>query len=386
MQLYEPREDSFLLLKHVKDYAQGNVLDMGTGSGILAAEAKKYARFVLGIDVQESVVDYCKQKYAGVKNLFFKQSDVFSTVDRTFDVIFFNPPYLPTDNLHPDPCLDGGKQGYELIVRFLSAASHVLKPTGKILLLFSSLSKKDKVEEFIGKYGFVFRQLDEQYVGGFETLYVYLIEKSPWLQAVEKKKVTFVSYYAKGKRGIVFQGLLKGKRVAIKITHPASTAVNRIEHEITTLKRLEKEKIAPKVLFTGDDFFVMEFIEGKKIVDFLQAAAKNEICVVLEKLLLMMYRLDQLQITKEEMTRPLKHILVQEDGTVRLLDFERAHISLQPQNVTQFCQFLTTRKMTDMLILKQLHLPREDVVKLTQMYKKDKDKRHLDKIIHKLYE
>ena len=43
MEVYEPREDSLIVKVHIKDYAKGRVLDIGTGSGILAEEAKRYA-------------------------------------------------------------------------------------------------------------------------------------------------------------------------------------------------------------------------------------------------------------------------------------------------------------------------------------------------------
>lgn len=42
-EIYEPREDSFLLLEQIKKHIRKNdkVLDVGTGSGILALEASK---------------------------------------------------------------------------------------------------------------------------------------------------------------------------------------------------------------------------------------------------------------------------------------------------------------------------------------------------------
>ena len=38
-EIYEPREDTYLILEAVKKYSSGNVLDVGTGSGILALAA-----------------------------------------------------------------------------------------------------------------------------------------------------------------------------------------------------------------------------------------------------------------------------------------------------------------------------------------------------------
>ena len=44
--IYDPAEDSFLILKHIKDFAHDKkVLDLGTGSGVLAREASKYTKW-----------------------------------------------------------------------------------------------------------------------------------------------------------------------------------------------------------------------------------------------------------------------------------------------------------------------------------------------------
>src|SRR3989338_2565592 len=60
--IYEPKEDSFLLEKEVKDYSRGKVvLDMGAGSGILGIAAlKSGAKSVVFADVDEEPVNYLK--------------------------------------------------------------------------------------------------------------------------------------------------------------------------------------------------------------------------------------------------------------------------------------------------------------------------------------
>jgi len=42
----------------------------------------------------------------------------------------FNPPYLP-DGKVKDAALDGGKNGYNLICKFLHEAKRFLRPQGK---------------------------------------------------------------------------------------------------------------------------------------------------------------------------------------------------------------------------------------------------------------
>ncbi|MFH1823361.1 MAG: HemK2/MTQ2 family protein methyltransferase [archaeon] len=130
--MYEPREDSFLLQSVVKKYAKGKVLDMGTGSGIIADEVKKYTSDVLAVDIDEECVKKSKEKAV--------VSDLFSNIKEKFDVIFFNPPYLPSEIKYPD--LDAGKN-CEVVNKFLEDAKNHLNKNGKIIILVSSLTKVD---------------------------------------------------------------------------------------------------------------------------------------------------------------------------------------------------------------------------------------------------
>ena len=53
MDIYKPREDSILILKEIRPYAIGNVLDIGTGPGLLAIEASRTADHVYAIDINK---------------------------------------------------------------------------------------------------------------------------------------------------------------------------------------------------------------------------------------------------------------------------------------------------------------------------------------------
>jgi len=177
--MYEPCEDSKLIKKHIKDYAFGNVLDMGTGSGILAIEAKKYADNVIAVDIDSDVIKKLKIQLKDHK-IKFIQSDLFdcfkkdNNLIKKFDLIVFNPPYLPQDKGIEDRALYGGKKGHEIIEGFLGEVKNYLKKDAKILLLFSSITNKKKINELITNNHLKFKLIDKQRIF-FETLYVYVI-------------------------------------------------------------------------------------------------------------------------------------------------------------------------------------------------------------------
>jgi release factor glutamine methyltransferase len=175
--IYEPKEDSFLLEKYVKKFAKGFVLDIGTGSGIEAKAASEKSSLVLGIDINEEAIEFCN-KHLGSDKMIFLKSDLFSFFEKSrskrFDTIIFNPPYLPEDEKDKDIALDGGKEGCEIIERFLSKAKKFLAENGLILLTFSSLTNKEKVDELIRENGFDAEELERIHVS-FEDIYCYKI-------------------------------------------------------------------------------------------------------------------------------------------------------------------------------------------------------------------
>lgn len=162
-----------MLQKYVRQYARGRVLDMGTGSGIQALIAKEKTRDVLAVDINPDAVALVKKK--GITALV---SDLFENVTGTFDVVIFNPPYLPEDereSFEDRVVLSGGKYGSEILERFFSRAKQFLRKDGKILIVFSTIT--GDVEFLLKRYGYAFKKLDEKSFF-FEKIFVYVV----WLQ------------------------------------------------------------------------------------------------------------------------------------------------------------------------------------------------------------
>jgi len=149
MDIYFPREDSELILQNMRIPNGSRVLDMGTGSGILAAEAAKTAAEVVAADINPEAVREMKKQ--DLPKIIPIRSNLFQRIDGEFDVILFNAPYLPGQE---DSIWSGGEQGRGVIERFLKNAGSHLKRSGCLYLLISSKTGTDETIELFRKYGF----------------------------------------------------------------------------------------------------------------------------------------------------------------------------------------------------------------------------------------
>ncbi len=173
--IYEPAEDSFLLEKEVKKLSNGkSVLDIGTGNGIQAEAAKNSgAKKVFATDINEKSIALCKSK--GISSVV---SNLFENINEKFDLIVFNPPYLPKDEREDSESAlitEGGKKGDEIIIEFLKNVGDYLNPNGKILLLLSSLTPKKRILKMLREKNFAKRKLSKQkiFMETLEVLKIY---------------------------------------------------------------------------------------------------------------------------------------------------------------------------------------------------------------------
>lgn len=143
-EVYRPAEDSILLLRHARSRVSGSVLDMGTGSGVLAIAMASNRRVerVVAVDIDRDAVEVARKRAedSGVSGrIEFLVRDLFEGLDdERFDWIIFNPPYLPSEGAADEVSWSGGEIGREVIMRFLGGAREHLNPSGAILMVYSS--------------------------------------------------------------------------------------------------------------------------------------------------------------------------------------------------------------------------------------------------------
>jgi len=167
--IYQPAEDSFLvcgIVLKLKNLKNLKILEMGSGSGVIAeallsnhADEKK----LVLIDINSEAVKNLKQKFPKSKII---KSDLFKKVNGKYDLIIFNPPYLPEDkneDIESKTATTGGKKGSEITNKFLKQTKSHLEKNGKIFLLTSSLTKginwQNYKKKMIGKKKIFFERL-----------------------------------------------------------------------------------------------------------------------------------------------------------------------------------------------------------------------------------
>ncbi len=156
--VYEPAEDSFLLADAALDLAkQGmKILEIGTGTGFIAAVLKAN----LDVDLLATDINPYAVKCAcnnGVPTIRADMFSAFRSVKR-FDMIIFNPPYLPTLEEDKVPgwlnyAFDGGADGATSLRIFLKNVVCYLCPRGTVLVLVSSLTGIEKAISWMEGYG-----------------------------------------------------------------------------------------------------------------------------------------------------------------------------------------------------------------------------------------
>ncbi len=154
--VYQPAEDSALLAHTAQERVDGDdlILEVGTGSGYVAETLAETGARVIGSDVNPHA---CQQARArGLETVRADMLEPFRA--NTFDVVAFNPPYLPTEAADEgddwmEQALSGGPDGRRLIKPFLADVRRVLTEDGVVFLLISTLTGLEEVRSLAADGG-----------------------------------------------------------------------------------------------------------------------------------------------------------------------------------------------------------------------------------------
>jgi release factor glutamine methyltransferase len=161
-------------------------LEIGTGCGLIALACAYRGFNVVCTDIDPFAVQLtCRnieQNRRFLKgSVEVRQGDLFSVLhkDERFQLVIFNPPYLPTSKKEKingwlDIATNGGRDGLTVTRRFVHGLKHHLLDNGRAYFIFSSLSDRLKLEEYLKHEGFSFEICRQRKFEG-EDLDVYCI-------------------------------------------------------------------------------------------------------------------------------------------------------------------------------------------------------------------
>jgi release factor glutamine methyltransferase len=176
-QVYMPSDDSFLLVDSLTVKEGDEVLDLGTGCGIQGIFAAEKASKVLACDINPNAVECARYnvKLNKADNMTVIHSNLFQMVRGRFNLIIFNPPYLPSHPSDLDDYLrkswDGGREGRAIIDRFIHEVMDFLAKDGKVQIVQSSLNNVEKTVQRFKEVG-LHPEITAEKKHFFEKLYV----------------------------------------------------------------------------------------------------------------------------------------------------------------------------------------------------------------------
>lgn len=140
-----PRQDTEVLVETVLEQVKGkqSLLDVCTGSGCIAISLACLGDFskCTALDISKEALKIAKENGKTLAPMVeFIDSDLFSEVEGTYDVIVSNPPYIATEECQtlmpevrehePMLALDGHKDGLYFYRKIVAEAANYLNPDG----------------------------------------------------------------------------------------------------------------------------------------------------------------------------------------------------------------------------------------------------------------
>ena len=182
--VYDPAEDSFLLAENVHLKKGEKVLEVGSGSGYVSLYlAAKYSQVEFFCIDTNFAAAHITKKNAQKNKLdiesicgnMFEPFHSFWNSRPFFDVVLFNSPYLPVNEEGKlAQAWSGGKDGLEVVERFLVALSKIMKNSGRAYLVVSSYTDIKQLEVIATRSKLMMKELDRIKVGG-EAIILYEI-------------------------------------------------------------------------------------------------------------------------------------------------------------------------------------------------------------------
>ncbi|MDE1763052.1 MAG: serine/threonine protein kinase [Thaumarchaeota archaeon] len=192
-----------------------------------------------------------------------------------------------------------------------------------------------------------------------------------------------VPVLGKGYVGVVVLSRYGKSQVALKIRRTDSSR-DEMRGEAKFLKLANKVNVGPKVIDSSKNFMIMEYVEGKKIIDWAGelkgrgSAAKLK--TVARKILEDCYNLDRIHLDHGELSYIHKHVIVGKSPCI--IDFESASVNRRTSNVTSATQGIFIGSGLSNIVKKIIKIPStRKMIESLKKYKHDQSRENFDSVL-----
>jgi len=183
--VYAPAEDTAALARALRAYSGEMFLEIGFGSGAILQGAVARFRLVVGTDLL-TVKQAVSLKVDEADMVLSDRASCFRP--GVFDVVAFNPPYLPSEKVD-DRTVDGGRGGLEVPLSFLDDAVRVLRPGGVVVMIVSDEANLDDFRKACEARGLRVSERARTSVF-FENLVVFEVRRDPSVESHARNRVS----------------------------------------------------------------------------------------------------------------------------------------------------------------------------------------------------
>ena len=180
-----------------------------------------------------------------------------------------------------------------------------------------------------------------------------------------------ISILGKGYVGIVVLGKIGRKKIAVKIRRNDSPRKN-LKKEAELLKITNRSNVGPKLVGFSKNFLVMEYLEGKKIRDWVanlkKKGSSSQLKTVIKKVLEDCYSLDRMGLDHGELSNLSKHVII--GKRITIIDFESSSMNRKVSNVTSATQALCIGSGISKIISHVYRIPKKQkMITVLRRYK-----------------
>jgi release factor glutamine methyltransferase len=169
---YIPAEDTYLLRDALASFSGDACLEIGFGSGAVISSVSARFRLAVGTDVL-SLREARLASTPGVELVLCDMARCFR--DESFDLVFFNPPYLPSTAVE-DRAIDGGPGGIDIPISFVKEGLRVITREGAMLCLLSDKGELDSFKARCREMGLEIEPVARKKLF-YESLFVFRMRR-----------------------------------------------------------------------------------------------------------------------------------------------------------------------------------------------------------------